>query len=166
MTRKQCRAGAAILLAVGLRIGTGYAGEASKPAAVTSHVMLLPEEVGWGQCPPAVPPGAKCAVVQGDMTAPNRLFTFRLWMPDNFRVPPHFHPADEHIVVLSGTFNMGFGDKLDTSSSRPMAAGSFMVMPKGEHHFAWTKGETVIQVYAIGPWGLTYVNPQDDPRNR
>lgn len=139
MTRKQCRAGAAILLAVGLfGFGTGYAGEA------------------W----------AKCAVVQGDMTAPNQLFTFRLWMPDNFRVPPHFHPADEHIVVLSGTFNMGFGDKLDTSASRPMGAGSFMVMPKGEHHFAWTKGETVIQVYAIGPWGLTYVNPQDDPRNR
>jgi hypothetical protein len=41
-----------------------------------------------------------------------------------------------------------------------------MVMPKGEPHYAWTTGETIVQVHAIGPWGLTYVNPADDPRNR
>ena len=28
------------------------------------------------------------------------------------------------------------------------------------------QGETIIQVYAIGPWGLTYVNARDDPRNQ
>jgi len=100
------------------------------------------------------------------MTAANRLFAFRLKMPDNFRVPPHFHPADEHLVVLSGVFNMGMGDKFDTSAGHAMPAGSFMVMPKEKHHFAWTTGETIIQVYAIGPWGLTYVNPEDDPRHR
>jgi hypothetical protein len=27
-------------------------------------------------------------------------------------------------------------------------------------------GETIVQVHAIGPWGLTYVNPKDDPRNK
>jgi quercetin dioxygenase-like cupin family protein len=87
-------------------------------------------------------------------------------MPDNYRIAPHFHPADEHLVVTAGVFNMGLGDKLDTGAGQAMTAGSFMVMPKGTHHFAWTKGETIIQVYAIGPWGLTYVDPKDDPRNR
>ena len=48
---------------------------------------------------------------------------------------------------------------------RPMTTGSFIVMPKGMPHFASTKGETIIQVYAIKP-GLTYVNPRDDPRNQ
>ena len=100
------------------------------------------------------------------MKAPNVLFAFRLKWPDNSRFAPHFHPADEHFVVVSGTFNMGLGDKLDTKATKPMTAGSFMVMPKGTHHFAWTKGETVLHVYAIGPWGITYVNPEDDPRGR
>jgi hypothetical protein len=32
-------------------------------------------------------------------------------------------------------------------------------------HFAWTKGETIIQVHGVGPWGINYLNPADDPRN-
>ncbi|RPJ59237.1 MAG: DUF4437 domain-containing protein [Acidobacteria bacterium] len=131
-----------------------------------SPIMLMPSEVKWGPCPPAVPPGALCSVIEGDLTAADKLFAFRLKMPDNYRIPPHFHPADEHLVVLSGVFNMGMGDTFDTNAGHAMPAGSFMVMPKEQPHFAWTKGETVIQVYAIGPWGLTYVNPEDDPRKR
>jgi quercetin dioxygenase-like cupin family protein len=142
--------------------------EPTNPAAavLSSHIMLIPADMKWGGCPPVLPPGAKCAMIEGDMKAANVLFAYRLKMPDNYRIPPHFHPADEHLTVISGTFNMGLGDKLDIQASKPMTAGSFIVMPKGAHHFAWTKGETILQVHAIGPWGLTYVNPEDDPRNR
>jgi hypothetical protein len=31
------------------------------------------------------------------------------------------------------------------------------------HHFAWAKGETVVQINGNGPFGITYVNPDDDP---
>lgn len=143
-----------------------HAQEPTNPAAAVlkSHVMVTPEDINWGECPPALPAGAKCAVIEGDLKAANRLFAFRVKVPDNFRIPPHFHPADEHVVVISGVFNIGMGDKFDAAITRPMTTGSFMVMPKGEHHFAWTKGETILQVYAIGPWGLAYVNPIDDPR--
>jgi hypothetical protein len=61
---------------------------------------------------------------------------------------------------------MGVGDRFDAGATRPMTAGSFMVMPQGAHHYGWMKGETVVHVYAIGPWGITYVNPADDPRNQ
>ncbi|HXG63649.1 MAG TPA: cupin domain-containing protein [Blastocatellia bacterium] len=169
MKKEQCQARVILLLAVGLLCANiARAQEPTNPAAAVlkSPVMLTPEEIKWGECPPALPPGAQCAVIEGDMKAANALFAFRVRMPDNYRIAPHFHPADEHVVVISGVFNMGLGDKLDTSASHPMTAGSFMVMPKGTRHFAWTKGETIIQVYAIGPWGLTYVNPKDDPRNR
>jgi quercetin dioxygenase-like cupin family protein len=169
MEKEQLLARAFILLAVPLLLTCPvYTQEPTNPAAATlkSHIMLTPEDIKWGECPPAAPPGAKCAVMEGDMNAPNVLFAFRLKMPDNYKVPPHFHAADEHVLVISGIFNMGHGDKLDMSATRAMTAGSFVVMPKGAHHFAWTKGETIIQVYAIGPWGLTYVNPKDDPRNR
>jgi quercetin dioxygenase-like cupin family protein len=165
--RRQLWSGAMTLLMV-VWSGTAHlnAEDKSKTAGSTagSPLMLSPTEVKWGECPPAVPPGAQCAVIQGDMTAANELFTFRVKMPDNFQIAPHFHPADEHLVVISGVFNMGMGATLDKSSGHAMSAGSFMVMPKGEPHFAWTTGETVIQVYAIGPWALTYLNPEDDPR--
>ena len=28
------------------------------------------------------------------------------------------------------------------------------------------KGETVFQVYGMGPFGITYVDPNDDPRRK
>jgi len=154
------KAGPVTLLAIGLAVaGTVLAQESTNPAAaaVKTHIMTTPEEIKWGACAPFLPPGAKCAVIEGDPKAPNVLFAYRLKMPDNYRVAAHFHPADEHLVVISGTFNMGLGDKLDPNATKPMTAGSFMVMPKGTPHFAWTKGETIVQIYAIGPWSLTYV---------
>jgi len=33
-------------------------------------------------------------------------------------------------------------------------------------HFAWNKEETIVQVHGVGPWGVTYVNPADDPRKQ
>jgi quercetin dioxygenase-like cupin family protein len=128
--------------------------------------MLTPEDIRWETCPPAVPPGARCAVLEGSLAANNALFAFRVKMPDNYRIPPHFHPADEHLIVISGVFNLGHGEKPDPGATRPMTAGSFIVLPKGMPHFASTTGETIIHVYAIGPWGLTYVDARDDSRNR
>jgi hypothetical protein len=34
------------------------------------------------------------------------------------------------------------------------------------HHFGWTAEETIVQLHGVGPWGVTYVNPADDPRNK
>jgi len=31
------------------------------------------------------------------------------------------------------------------------------------NHYAWTDGETVVQVHGQGPFAITYVNPADDP---
>jgi hypothetical protein len=31
-------------------------------------------------------------------------------------------------------------------------------------HYAWFTEPTVFQVHGVGPWGVTYVNPADDPR--
>lgn len=128
------------------------------------HIALAPDQVVLGPCPAALPSGARCAVVEGDPQVPGALFAFRARLPDGYRIAPHFHGTDEHVVVLGGTFHMGMGDKFDTNAGQALPAGGFMAMPAGEHHYAWAEGTTDIQVYAIGPWSLTYVNPQDDPR--
>jgi hypothetical protein len=70
------------------------------------------------------------------------------------------------VTVISGTFNMGLGDTLDAGKTTPLAAGGVAIMQPKTRHFAWTKEETIIQVHGVGPWAITYVNPEDDPRKK
>lgn len=129
----------------------------------TPHVMLAPSDLRWTDAPASLPRGAQVAVVEGDPSAAGP-FTMRFKFPANYRIPPHSHPAIEHVTVLSGTLHFGMGDRLDPAQGRPMPVGSFIVMPIGTNHYAWTNEETVIQLHGIGPWGITYVNAADDPR--
>jgi quercetin dioxygenase-like cupin family protein len=84
-------------------------------------------------------------------------------MPEGYRVAPHWHPTDEKIVVLQGTFWMGLGDKFDAAAGHELPAGSYAVMPTGVRHYALAKGETVVQVSGMGPFRMNYINPADDP---
>lgn len=135
------------------------------PGEPSGHVMITPDELKWADGPPSLPPGAKFAVLEGDPKNPGT-FTMRLKLPADFKIPAHWHPADEHVTVLSGTFNMGVGDQLDPAKGKALPVGSFALMPARTHHFAWTKEETIIQLHGIGPWGINYVNPADDPRKK
>lgn len=139
--------------------------KAEAPPAAASHVMVTAADVQWADGPASLPAGAKAAVIEGDPKSPG-LFTMRLKLPADYKVPPHWHPADEHVTVISGTFNMGLGDKLDVTKGKALPMGSFVVMPAKTNHFAFTREETVIQLHGMGPWGITYVNPADDPRKK
>ncbi len=92
--------------------------------------------------------------------------TFRLKFPADYDVPAHWHPAIEHLTVISGSFNMGMGDKLDRSKTTMLGPGGVAIMQAKVNHFAWTKGETIVQVHGVGPWAINYVNPADDPRKK
>jgi quercetin dioxygenase-like cupin family protein len=152
-----------ILLCVGIAaiaIGRTHAQQPTQ-----SHVMATPGSEKWGPAPPSLPAGAQVAVLEGDPAKPGA-FTMRIKLPDGYRIPPHWHPADEHVTVIAGTFVMGLGEKFDESAGKPLDAGSFAMMPTGTRHFVWTKGATVVQLHGIGPWGITYVNASDDPRKK
>ena len=126
--------------------------------------FYAPAEVKWKEGPGSLPVGAKFAVLEGD-PAKEGPFVMRLWLPDGFRVQPHWHPKVERVTVISGIFNLGMGEKFDQSATREMTAGTFGFWPAGMRHFAWARGETVLQLHGTGPWMITYVNPADDPRN-
>jgi quercetin dioxygenase-like cupin family protein len=152
---------AAAALAAGLSVPA--AAESKSHGHAAGHVMFAPAEARWADGPPSLPKGAKFQTLEGDPQKEG-LFTMRLWLPSGYRVPAHWHPADEHVTVISGTFHMGMGDKLDTSAGKTLPAGSFVVMPAGSRHFAYVNEETVVQLHGMGPWGINYVNPADDPR--
>jgi len=137
---------------------------AAAVSAAVEHVAYSPSDLKWADAPAGLPKGAKVAVLHGDPAAPG-IFAMRIQLPANYKVKPHFHPADENVTVISGDLYMAMGDSWDESKGHKLVPGAYSMMPKGSHHYAWTKEPTVIQIHAIGPWGITYINAADDPRN-
>ncbi len=139
------------------------------PAAVWAADLpgpVQPEEIKWGPVPPVLPAGAKMALLAGD-PAGTGLVTLRLKMPAGYRLPPHWHPTDEHVTVISGTFAIGMGDKIDKTQSKTLKPGGYAIAGANMHHYAWTKTGAIVQVNLMGPFQITYVNPADDPsRNK
>jgi quercetin dioxygenase-like cupin family protein len=131
-----------------------------------AHVLMSADEVKFGPAPPSLPPGAQFALLEGDPTRAGGEYTIRAKLPDGYKIPPHWHPVTENVTVIQGSLYFGMGDKFDDTAGKELPAGGFASMPKGVRHFAWAKGETVIQVHGVGPFEIVYVNPADDPRKK
>jgi len=138
----------------------------SAPAKEPHDISLyLPDAIKWQEGPPSLPKGAQVALLEGD-PGKEGAFVMRVKMPDGYRVPPHIHPKTERVTVISGTLNIGMGEKFDEKACKPMPAGTYGQWPAGMKHFAYVKGETVLQLHGVGPWSIQYLNPDDDPRNK
>ena len=86
----------------------------SGPAlAQGQHATALnPGNLKWEPAPASLPKGAEAAVLSGNPAQPGSV-TIRLRMPAGYKVPAHSHPMAEEVTVISGTFHVGMGDKLD-----------------------------------------------------
>lgn len=130
---------------------------ASEHDPALGHQVTRPDSLKW------VPSGGvQLAVLSGDPDKPG-LFTIRLKVRDGYRVQAHWHPQDESITVIQGTFLMGMGEKFDPAALEQLPIGSFAFMPKEMRHFASCMGETIVQLHGMGPFVSNYVNPADDP---
>lgn len=166
--------GAAAFCVAGLLTGcaSGDPQTAPSPAAAAPdahHYVKQPEQVTWlTPEPPAdfLPDGVLLALVEGGSPLGPGAFTFRLKFPPGSRLMPHTHPATERITVLSGVMHQGIGSRFDQSSTEAIPAGGFVYREPGIAHYVWFDKETVIQFHGTGPFGLTYLNPADDPRNQ
>lgn len=127
--------------------------------------LFATEEMAWGPAPDVFPPGVHLCVLHGDPAAAGGVFTVRLRASDGIVFAPHSHPHDEHVTVVSGTLVLGNGSAIDRSASRRLGPGGYAFLPREQFHYAWADGDTVFQVSAVGPFGITYADPADDPRN-
>jgi quercetin dioxygenase-like cupin family protein len=138
---------------------------AGDPTA-SSHAeaeLFSPDRIKWQEGPASLPRGAMIAVLEGDPSKEGP-FVFRVKIPDDYRIPPHTHPKTERVTVISGTFNIGMGEKFDKKETKPMVAGTYGHWAAGMKHFVWAKGETIVQFHGMGPWSIEYLDPKDDPR--
>lgn len=133
-------------------------------AADESHVIQA-DALKWTAAPPSLPPGAQISVLLGNASAEG-LYVIRLKFPAGYKIPAHTHPNDEHVTVISGAFHLGLGAKLDETKGTKLTAGSFAHAARGMQHYAWASEETIVQVHGRGPQGISYVDPNDDPRKK
>ena len=154
------------LMAVSLGASTIAQTQSAPRRASPDHLVVDPGAIKWQSLPPSWadgPPPAgyslgqsEVAILQGDPTKEGASFVLRIRSTPGTQVPPHWHEIDENITVLSGVWCVGMGDKLDEHACRDMPAGSYIVLPKGMHHFAVAKGD-VVQVHGVGPFKIHWV---------
>jgi len=138
-----------------------------KPAkASPKHFMVAQGEAKWVEPPqgmirgtPSIEAGGQLryAVIEGDPTKAGAPFTIRLACSDGYKAAPHWHPTDENLLVLSGTFAVGTGDKFDPSGLKDMPTGAYGFMPRRMHHFGLCKGDTDVLVYGTGPFQINFL---------
>lgn len=146
------------LLALAASVGA-QEGTASK------HVAVAPAEIKWGDPPPVFEKGASFTVISGNPMQAGP-YVVRLKMPAGYKINPHWHPTDENVTVISGTFQIGMGEKFDAATMKALPAGGFVLLPAEMRHYAMAKTAAIVQVHGMGPFQLTYVNPADDPSAR
>ncbi|MBN9247290.1 MAG: cupin domain-containing protein [Hyphomicrobium sp.] len=126
---------------------------------------LTPADVNF-QDNPAFPSGIQTAILYGDPSKPG-MFILRVKLPPHSVIAPHTHPVFESVSIMTGAMGSGMGEKVDKSKGKVLEAGSLLLLPADHPHYVWSEDqETILQVAAIGPFDLTYVNPEDDPRKK
>src|SRR5437879_8474256 len=115
----------------------------SRAATIDPAAMAyrLPATIEWRDNPNN--PGVKSAVLYGDPTKPGPYVVRVKWLPGNMS-RPHSHPNDRFIVVLSGTWWAGTGEKFDPVNTIPMPAGSFLTDLRGKARPVGDHGEAAV----------------------
>jgi quercetin dioxygenase-like cupin family protein len=137
----------------------------SAALAQMGHVGTQSDNLNWVPQPPVLPPGGEMAILSGD---PGKQvpYVVRAKLPAGYKIPAHTHPEDENLTVISGSFHIGMGPKLDETKGEKFTAGGYALVPKGMQHYLWISEDTIIQVHGIGPVEFSYVDPADDPRKQ
>ena len=131
-------------------------GQAKKEGA-EAHKIVHYGDLKWTP----ILKGFDLAPVSGDPNAEGTPFVVRIRCVDGAKIPAHWHPADENVTVLKGTFLVGMGDKLEETKLQTMNTGNFISVPKETHHFGMCKGDTIVQVHGASPFKVNWVNPSD-----
>jgi len=126
---------------------------AQTPPTPDPPIGLTPDAMVWTDGPPTLPPGSKMAILEGNPKAEG-VFTMRVRIPAGSAIPPHWHPRQERVTILSGAVNLGFGSVANAANTKRYAAGSFYVNPPRVMHFLFFPEATEMQMTGVGPWEL------------
>ncbi len=128
-----------------------------KKPSDAAHKIVRSGDLKWNP----IIKGCELAVVDGNPDSEGQPFVIRFHCADAAKTPPHWHPTDENVTILKGTFLVGVGEKFDEGKLKAMSPGNFMLMPKEMRHFGMAKGDLILQIHGIGPFKVNWVNPSE-----
>jgi len=117
-------------------------------------ILIPAEHLGW------VRQNDECetAVLLGNPDTSGGLYVMRYRVLVGCDVPAHWHPEDEHVTVIAGEVSLGFGKRFSADVLRPLAAGSYALIPRKQPHFTRYAAGTILQVHGIGPLVVNYLD--------
>jgi quercetin dioxygenase-like cupin family protein len=143
--------------------GTGVSAQEKEASPASAEPSIFAAAtMKWVDGPASLPRGAQMLLLDGDPRVEGP-FTMRLKMPAGYQIPPHTHETPERITVISGVVHLGIGEKFAEAAGREMKPGDFAVIPAGVPHFAFSRGEAVLQIHGEGPFQRKFVDPAEDP---
>ncbi len=139
---------AAVLLAL-VSVAPTYSQDSAQP------VQIMPTDIKWTAIPPA--PGAELSWLNGGADKPGP-YVLRVHMTPETTIPPHTHPDNRTLTVLSGQLYVGFGSTAESDSTKPFPAGSLAIIPAGVTHYVQSKGgEVVFQESGVAPTATNWI---------
>ena|SRR5215471_9885509 len=107
----------------------------------------LPDKIPWT----ARPGGNEVYIISGDPSKPGMYVELLKWTPHHFS-RPHYHPNDRFVVVVKGTWWVGWGPKYDESTTYPLKPGSTATHFAKQIHWDGAKDEeAIIEIVGMGP---------------
>src|SRR5579872_5452372 len=97
------------------------------PILFAAPIIFKPSDIVFHPAP-GFPKGAQIVLLKGDLSKAEP-YTIRFKLPAGFIILSHWHDKDEQNTVLSGTLNVGSGDKVDKSASTALSAGGYQIVP-------------------------------------
>jgi hypothetical protein len=131
------------------------------PEGTVQHVVRG-DGTPWQPCPPTLPSGCEMAVLDGNPQASD-MFTVRFRASDEFVMPPHWHPKDERVTIISGKAGVAFGADSTRDDATWFGPGDYYVNARHAVHQVWVEGSTVLQITGIGPWKAIPISQAPPP---
>src|SRR5215469_16246504 len=101
---KMCTAVAAVIVV----LAAGAYGQ-DKENGGAAHKIVHFGDLKWTP----IIKGCELTSVSGDPNAEATPYVVRLRCADGAKIPAHWHPTDENVTVLKGTFLVGMGESFD-----------------------------------------------------
>jgi hypothetical protein len=120
----------------------------------------------WQKGPKDFPPGMRVMPLQGDPMQPGP-YVYRVRVPSGYVWPPMKFPEERNVKLLKGKLWYSEGERRNPKDMQELEAGATFTTPANTPHYQWARTEVILEITGTGPVSnVSYVNPEDDPRQR
>jgi hypothetical protein len=137
----------------------------AKSLGITLFILAVGSFTAWStnsadtQYVPFLPLNEDAVVIHGDVEKVGQEFVMRIRELRGSFIPPHTHPIDEHLTVLTGKVCLGAGPEFDRAKLKCLGPGGYAFFPKGTTIFGESPEPATVQVHGIGPFHLHWKYP-------